>query len=396
MRIALITLFVVLAIDLAVDAYIYLQCRKRCKRPMWAKLQLVSAALLVLLMIVGMVLPARGVSSGMLLAKMWVLFSYMSVYLPKYIAVVFDLLASLPRLWRRPRVKWLTTTGIVVAAALFGTLWWGALVNRNRTRVHELEVEIPHLPSSFNGFRVVQISDMHLGTYGSDTTFVSHLVDEVNSLGADAILFTGDIVNRQSSEMFPFIPVLSRLHAPAGVYAILGNHDYGDYRNWANPEEKASNMEQLYDAYASTGIDLLRNTHRWLRCAADSIALIGVENIGDPPFKIYGSLPKSYPTLGDSIPKILLSHNPQHWVDSIADNPRLNIPLTLSGHTHAMQIEVAGVTPAVFRYPTWGGLFTDESERSSMYVNIGTGTVGLPMRIGATPEITIITLRPKQ
>lgn len=396
MRIALLTLFIILGFNLLVDSYIYVQTRRRCKSPLWSRLQLVTAVLLILLMVVGMALPARGVSSTLLLAKMWVLFTYMSVYIPKYIAIIFDLIASLPRLWKRRRIKWLTVSGIVVALAVFCSIWWGALINRNRTQVRELEVEIPNLPASFNGFRVAQISDLHLGTYGSDTTFVSHVVEEVNGLGADAILFTGDIVNRQSEEMIPFIPVLRQLHAPQGVYAILGNHDYGDYRNWPSPAEKAANMDELYSHYRSTGIDLLRNTHRWLRCAADSIALIGVENIGDPPFKIYGSLPASYPTLGDSIPKILLSHNPQHWVDSIAGNRSINIPLTLTGHTHAMQIEVGGLSPAILRYPTWGGLYTDRAGRSSMYVNIGLGTVGLPMRLGATPEITLITLRPKR
>lgn len=141
------------------------------------------------------------------------------------------------------------------------------------------------------------------------------------------------------------------------------------------------------------GWRLLLNESETLKNKGDSIVIIGVENIGDPPFKCYGSLSKSYPAASDSIVKILLSHNPAHWVDSIADNPGNNIALTLSGHTHAMQIELFGLSPATFKYKTWGGLYHDTSGQRKLYVNIGSGTVGLPMRFGATPEITLITLR---
>lgn len=131
---------------------------------------------------------------------------------------------------------------------------------------------------------------------------------------------------------------------------------------------------------------MLRNQTAWLRSGNDSIALIGVENIGDPPFKTYGSLLTAYPTPEDSYTKILLSHNPQHWVDSISGRSNINIPLTLSGHTHAMQIEACGISPAAFRYDTWGGLYHDIDNRNTLYVNIGAGTVGIPMRVGATPK----------
>ena len=143
----------------------------------------------------------------------------------------------------------------------------------------------------------------------------------------------------------------------------------------------------------NAGWRLLLNDTQIIRRGGDSIAIVGVENIGDPPFKIYGSLQKAYPALSDNVTKILLTHNPAHWTDSIADHPNRNIALTLSGHTHAMQIEVAGWSPAVFRYPTWGGLYKDKKGTHQLYVNIGIGTVGFPARIGATPEITVITLK---
>lgn len=400
MRVSLFVLLVALVVDGAIDFYIWKRTLA-CRAGFWSRLQKYSAIFLSLALIAVMILPARKGPEYSLLGKMWLLFAYMSVYIPKFIGVIFDLLASIPTIWGRRRLRWLTLSGIVIAILSFCAIWWGSLINRFRIQTIETEIPVAGLPQPFDGLRIVQFSDLHTGTFAGDTTFVSRLVDRINSLDPDVVVFTGDIVNRQSDEMLPFVSTLGRLHAPLGVYAILGNHDYGDYRNWRDEAEKQANMNLLYDAYRRTGIDLIRNSHRWLRLDGDSIALIGVENIGDPPFKTYGSLAASYPDLSDSNVKILLTHNPQHWVDSIASDSKANIPLTLAGHTHAMQMEVGGVSPAAMRYSTWGGLYDNghddgtQAQAKRLYVNIGSGTVGIPVRIGATPEITVLTLRGK-
>ena len=237
-------------------------------------------------LIVAMALPARSGSQQMLAAKMWTLFAYLSVYIPKYIGIIFDLLANVPKLWHKRRFKPLTTAGIILASTAFCAMWWGALINRFNINVNEVVIEIPDLPEEFNGMTIAQFSDLHTGTFGTDTAFVGRLVDRINALKPDCIAFTGDIVNRQADEAIPFIQTLSRLHARMGVYAILGNHDYGDYRQWDSPAEKKADSDLLRDEFAKMGIDLLLNETRWLRNGNDSIALIGVENIGDPPFKI--------------------------------------------------------------------------------------------------------------
>ncbi|MDE6394870.1 MAG: metallophosphoesterase, partial [Duncaniella sp.] len=250
------------------------------------------------------------------------------------------------------------------------------------------------VPDGFDGYRIVQISDLHTGTYGSDTTFVAALVDRINTLSPDLVVFTGDIVNSRSYEITPHIATLSRLRARDGVYSILGNHDYGDYATWSSQADKDESIRYLKRSQADMGWHMLNNESVILRQGTDSLALIGVENIGDAPFPIYGSLAKAYPSLNDSVFKILLTHNPAHWTDSISGH-NINVPLTLSGHTHAMQIEVAGHSPAVYRYKTWGGLYADSDSTHLLYVNIGAGTVGFPARIGAEPEITVLTLRKK-
>ena len=393
MRIPLLFLITVIVLSLLVDGYIYIMVRRRCVSKVPARLQLVSAVLLYMVLIVGVSMPRRSGDDGSLLFIMWVLFGYMTFIMPKLVFVVVDAVALLPVLWHGRRWRWLSLTGGVIAIVAFLAMWWGALVNRFRVDVREVDFEFPHLPAAFDGFKIVQISDLHVGTYGDDDRFVRKLVGVINGLHPDAVMFTGDIVNRHSSEMIPFVDALSGIEAPYGVFSILGNHDYGDYADWPSEADKAADVAALCAMQESMGWKLLLNQTEFMHSGRDSIAVIGVENIGDPPFRIYGSLHKAYPAVGDSVSKILLSHNPAHWTDSIAGHDDVNIALTLSGHTHAMQIEVAGLSPAAMRYATWGGMYGDEAGRHALYVNIGAGTVGMPMRLGATPEITLITLK---
>ncbi|WP_290374571.1 metallophosphoesterase [Paramuribaculum intestinale] len=393
MRIPLLFLITVIVLSLLVDGYIYIMVRRRCVSKVPARLQLVSAVLLYMALIVGVSMPRRSGDDGSLLFIMWVLFGYMTFIMPKLVFVVVDAVALLPVLWHGRRWRWLSLTGGVIAIVAFLAMWWGALVNRFRVDVREVDFEFPHLPAAFDGFKIVQISDLHVGTYGDDDRFVRKLVGVINGLHPDAVMFTGDIVNRHSSELIPFVDALSGIEAPYGVFSILGNHDYGDYADWPSEADKAADVAALCAMQESMGWKLLLNQTEFMHSGRDSIAVIGVENIGDPPFRIYGSLPKAYPGVGDSVSKILLSHNPAHWTDSISDHDDVNIALTLSGHTHAMQIEVAGLSPAAMRYATWGGMYGDEAGRHALYVNIGAGTVGMPMRLGATPEITLITLK---
>ncbi|MCI9607894.1 MAG: metallophosphoesterase [Muribaculaceae bacterium] len=395
MRLPVVGLLLLIIASVGVDTYIYIVCRKRFRSKLPANVQLFSAIALYILLIVTISLPYRTGSEEMLASVMWLLFGYVSIYFSKYIFAVIDLVASLPLLFRRKRIRALSLFGAFAGVVLFISMWWGALINRYRIDVKEITVECPNLPAAFDGYRIVQFSDLHTGTYGADTTFVNKVVERINSLDPDMIAFTGDIVNRRTDEIWPFVPTLSRLEAPDGVISILGNHDYGDYADWPSEQAKLANMTDMYRAQKSMGWNLLLNDFEYIYRNGDSIAVIGVENIGDPPFHCYGSLPKSYPDMSDGVAKILLSHNPAHWVDSVSSAPASDmIDLTLSGHTHAMQIEVAGVSPAAMRYKTWGGLYESEQVAGRrLYVNIGLGTVGIPMRLGATPEITVITLK---
>ena len=395
MRLGIILIIVIAALNVAVDIYIWRRLTAFCHRRWPGVVYAWSSLLLLVYMITVVCLPRNSGSDGMLVAIMWMLYAYVTVYLPKYVYFLFSFFDYLPRLWRRRKCYAGSVAGIAAAVFVFAVMWWAALANRTDYHVNYMELEFDNLPAGFDDYVIVQFSDFHVGTYGNDTTFVSRIVDEINSRNADIVLFTGDIVNRRSDELVPFVPVLSRIDARHGVYSVLGNHDYGDYSSWKDEAAKAGNMKLMRSLQRQMGWKELDNTTAWLRNEADSIALIGVENWGDPPFTVYGDLQKAYPQLSDSVFKVLMSHNPAHWDSKIADNDTVNIDLTLSGHTHAMQMQIGGWSPAAWRYSKWGGLYSDKSDRHKLYVNIGVGTVALPARIGATPEITVLKLKKK-
>ena len=397
MRLPLLPVLIVLVVGLLADWYILRRIRRSTARPSVAmawfrSVYIIVAAIATLGMAVVAFMPKKSADDAWLGVFMWSIFTYFSIYIPKYLFVIFSVIRQgASALFHRP-LRAITIVGAALSFLLFVFLWWGALVTRFNIDVRHVDVDIKGLPKGFEGYSIVQISDLHTGTYGGDPRFLEKMVERVNSLKPDIILFTGDIVNRHSSELIPYMATLSGLSAPDGVWSVMGNHDYGEYYRWPSEADRLADVGRLKSMQGAMGWKMLNNDHAILRHGADSIVLIGVENIGDPPFTTYGDLRRAYPRLDDPSTKILMSHNPAHWTDSVADSPDINIALTLSGHTHAMQIELLGWSPASMRYHTWGGLYSDSLHRK-LYVNIGLGEVGFPSRIGATPEITLITLK---
>lgn len=387
--------FLALLLSLGIDYYIIRKIRRFSGGELIKKYCnygfIVITSLQYAAMLAAMTLPKQGGSIYMLTAVTWFVFIFISILVSKSVFTVVDILGYLPKLFRRRPWKWMTRIGVVIGVIVFLMMWWGALINRFRISETHITLRYSTLPPAFNGYKIVQLSDIHVGTWGNDTSFLDKVVSRVNNLEPDLIVFTGDIVNRTSKELEPMSGTLGRLHATDGVLAILGNHDYGDYYSWPSAKSHENDRVNLRQLYGTTDIRLLLNESVTIKRGNDSIVVIGVENIGNPPFSIYGDLDASYPDRADETFKILLSHNPSHWVNDIKDNPLENIALTLSGHTHAMQIQLAGISPASLLSPTPWGLYTDTLGRV-LYVNRGIGTVGLPMRLGATPEISVFTL----
>ncbi|MCH5230048.1 MAG: metallophosphoesterase [Muribaculaceae bacterium] len=359
------------------------------------------------LLIVTISLPRRDADSG-ISAVMWLLFTFLTIYVAKALYMICSLFGRFIRMafrirWKAFPSRWI---GLGLGLTIMALMWIGAGHTRHHIMVTYKEFYSQKLPEKFNGYRIVQISDLHVGTWGKDDTFLKNLVDTINSLNPDLIVFTGDIVNQTSGELTPFTGVLSGLHARDGVYSILGNHDYGDYVDWNTPAEKERNLLKLKEYQRKMGWKMLNNESTFIHNGNDSILLIGVENWGEPPFPKYGDLDMAFADKSlngahpnDSTYKILLSHNPEHWNQEISQNT--NIDLTLSGHTHAMQAMVKignwNWSPAKYRYEQWGGHYkrkNEKGEETNIYVNIGTGEVGMPARLlSAYPEVTLITLR---
>lgn len=391
---------IVSVFTLLTDLYIYLYIKRTAKRGRRDSLIYAATAVLCWIFIIVTILLPRRDGESSLLPVMWMIYTYVTIYAAKLVFILFTVLTLIPKIWGGRRPTWSPFVGLLLSVAVFLTMWWGALGGRREIQVINLTQKSSRIPQGFNGYKVVQISDLHVGTWGNDTSFISSFVDRVNVLNPDVILFTGDIVNRNSRELEPFVRPLSRLRAADGVYSVTGNHDYGLYQDWPSAADREKDFRHLNDLQRQMGWRLLNNEHAYLVRQGDSIPLIGVENWGEPPFGEFGDLKKAYPTLNDGRYKILMTHNPEHWRQLVTKNS--NIDLTLSGHTHAMQFIIGdganGWSPAKYIYNNWAGLYTDNAKDGTpmnLYVNIGAGEVGLPYRINAAPEITVITLSNK-
>lgn len=279
---------------------------------------------------------------------------------------------------------------LFIALILYGLLW-----GRKAYEITQTEIPSSKLPLSFDGFRIVQLSDYHLGSLGKDTAEVSTLVRIVNSLHPDLICFTGDMVNCRAEELRPFVPIFKRLKSFCGAYSILGNHDFGKFYPWNNNEERLADDRLMVELQTQAGFKLMLDEHCAIKRGSDSIALIGIQNWSKPPFPSRGDFEKASKGTDGFAFKILLSHDPTHWLLKISG--KKDVDLTLSGHTHGGQVGFSWnnkkYSPATFKFPYCGGLYKQGGQ--FLYVNVGLGYVGLPVRIGMRPEIGLIILKHK-
>ncbi len=287
----------------------------------------------------------------------------------------------------------LTQTGAILAMIPFVSIAYGMIKGKYDFRILKEKLFFENLPAAFDGLRIVQISDIHIGSFGENYEAVKKGIDMVNSLEPDFIFFTGDLINNFAKETEGWLPHLRELKAKNEKYSILGNHDYGDYVQWDSREEKQQNIQNVIDFHSKIGFRLLLNESVKINRGGEEISLIGVENWGRPPFPKYGDLKKAMTGCEKYPFKILLSHDPSHWDEEVLK--KTSVDLTLSGHTHGMQfgVEVGSIkwSPVKFKYPRWGGLYSEGKQ--FLYVNRGFGFIGFPGRVGMPPEITLIELK---
>lgn len=294
--------------------------------------------------------------------------------------------------------------GLAVASVFIAAMAYGFFFGWRRIVVRTATCSSPLLPQEFDGYRILQLSDIHIGTFLRNPKFIKKLADTVNAQKADVIVFTGDLVNVSATEVLPFLHDLGRMKAHDGIFSIMGNHDYCEYghldhehthghhlskaeREHALKEQIGRNQNVLQYLEGKIGWRLLNDEHVVISRGKSHIAIIGVENISRPPFPEYGNLEKAMEGLPDGMFKILLSHDPSHWRRGVLH--KTDIALTLSGHTHAGQVKIGRFSPAKWAYNEWGGKYTEGG--SMLYVSLGIGGT-MPFRFGAWPEIDVITL----
>jgi len=295
------------------------------------------------------------------------------------------------------RRTFISQIALGLAAIPFIGIIDGIWKGRYRYRVISHTLEFEDLPDEFDGFTIAQISDIHSGSFDNQEK-VENGVQMVNELGADAIMFTGDMVNNTATEAEPWIDTFKKLNGKNGVFSILGNHDYGDYWRFPSAQAKVNNLNRLKEIHAEMGMDLLLNESRFFERNSQRLYLAGVENWGLPPFPQYGDLQEALNGIPEDAFTILLSHDPSHFDAEVKQHSK-KVHLTLSGHTHGMQfgIEIPGWikwSPVKFKYPKWAGLYP-EPDGQVLHVNRGFGFLAFPGRVGMWPEITHITLRKK-
>ncbi|RXK62401.1 metallophosphoesterase [Lacibacter luteus] len=293
------------------------------------------------------------------------------------------------------RSMFLSWAGLAVGGGLFTSLLYG-FGNKYKYNLQKIALTFAHLPEAFKGFKIIHVSDIHSGSF-TDKEAVMKGIEKINAQKADVVLFTGDLVNYHADEMKDYMDVFSKLEAKHGVYATLGNHDYG-FPTGATKEEvkqkQLANAAGVVEVHRKLGWKTLSNEHVELERNGEKIAILGVDNTsGKMNFPSFGRLPDTHAAAKDIPFKILMSHDPSHWNHEITPNFK-DIALTLSGHTHGMQfgVELPGFrwSPVKYVYKQWAGLY--EEAQQKLYVNRGFGFIGYPGRVGILPEITLIEL----
>jgi predicted MPP superfamily phosphohydrolase len=413
-----ILIFIILtAFILVVDSYAFRGIKILTSGiPEWLRISINVSYWLVPLVLVTLLLFSVFNIQKVFTSKMFKIWYFIAgtfvlFYVPKLIFIVFQLMNDLTRLTgylvshaaetntkaaaaahAMSRAEFLTKTGIIVAAIPFLSILHGIVKGRYNYKVNRIRLYFENLPKAFDGYRILQVSDWHIGSFLGHIDKVNESIDLINKEKADLILFTGDLVNNIADEVPDFIPSLKKITAPDGVFSILGNHDYGEYVNWNSEKEHDDNMAKLFAYEAQSGFTLLKNDSVILEKSGDKIGLAGVENWGLPPFKQYGKIDLALEKIKNLPFKILMSHDPSHWDAEI--RLKSDVDLTLSGHTHGMQfgINIPGLkwSPVKWKYPRWSGLYKENEQY--LYVNVGIGYIGFPGRVGIFPEITVFEL----
>ncbi len=333
----------------------------------------------------------------------WIMWLMLLTMVPQNIYAVFYGLDDIIYLFTKCNRKWMHYMGATLAAVSVVVMIVG-MATRHCLKVREVTIYSKNLPKEFDGMKIAHITDLHMGNLSPRDKYLAKIIAKLNDIEPDMLVCTGDIVNLSAEELVGLDGLFEAIDAPLGRYAVMGNHDYGEYKKWDSEEAKAANLMATYEAYRRVGFVLLndsavkitddrvQSTDSFVR---SSIQVIGVENCGKEPFPCYGDLAEATEGIEPAGFNILLSHDPNHWEEEVVGDEYKYIDLTLSGHTHSAQL---GVDLGIFKYSPsqwifrqWDGLYQKGSQY--LFVSRGLGYVGIPFRLGMSAEISVITVR---
>lgn len=337
---------------------------------------------------VAMIAAASGLYS---IRRLRIFFGILTcIALPKLIFTVFSLIGRCSCDTSSDAGMVFNTIGIVMAVGCCLTFSYGFIFGWKMLKVRDTTLRYSELPKAFDGYRILQVTDLHLGTFEKRRRLIRAMVARIHALRPDMIVFTGDLVNADAEEIDPYMDILSYMKASDGIFSVLGNHDYCGYSKHNTPEKTKRNILEVKRHETALGWNLLLNESRTIHRGNDSIVIIGVENDGQPPFPSYGNLPQAMKGVAGNDFKILLSHDPTHWRREVL--PKTDIQLMFAGHTHGMQLKIGKLSPSRLAFREWGGIYRQDERTLCVSLGIG-GTV--PFRLGAWPEINVITLKRK-
>jgi predicted MPP superfamily phosphohydrolase len=315
------------------------------------------------------------------------------VIIPRTILVIAHFTGRLIRYKSGGHISWLTNTGLIISSVIFMIIAAGTLHGRFNFRTDRVEVRIKDLDPDLDGLKIVQLSDLHLAGFYHHRDQLAEQMEAVNRLEPDLLLNTGDFVTFGWREFDNFDTILSKANGKYGNFAVLGNHDFGTYHPDYTQADKANNVLRINQLVKSSGYLVLNDEHLVVSVKGAKIGIIGITTMGRHPDIVHGDLDKAIMDLDSVDLQILLSHDPNQWELAVAG--KTDIDLTLSGHTHGMQMGIytkkVKWSPSKYYYPHWSGLFSTGDQYH--YVNRGLGVLAIPFRICMPPEITLITLK---
>jgi len=315
-----------------------------------------------------------------------------AVATPRLLTCLFHYTGRLFRIRKGGYLRWLTRAGLILSIFIFSVIALGTFFGKFNFKTEEITIKIKGMDEGLDSIRIVHISDLHLATFYKHHNRLREVVDEINRLNPDLIINTGDFVSYGWREFDRCDTILSKARGRFGSYAILGNHDMGTYLPEAADEDRKAVAIKVNELASASGYNVLNDEHVILNIKGATIELIGVETYGRYPDIIHGDLKKAIEGPDSADLKILLCHDPNQWRQDVTGKTDIN--LTLSGHTHGMQVGIITKkfrwSPSKYFYPEWNGLFSEGDQY--LYVNRGLGVLGIPFRIWMPPEITVITV----